>query len=230
MESMLPLISCICITSKRIILLKKAINYFKSQDYPNKELVISYPKQDKLTRYTINKILEMEDLKIIKIERCDDRTLGEARNQAINRANGDYMCNWDDDDWYHSSRLSYQFHSMINSKKNYKASVLNQLLLYDQTTKKGYLSFLYTWENTLLCKKEIFIKNTYSNKDRGEDSSIVDFLDAENFLCHISDLPFLYIYIYHSGNTWNYTHFKSFFKKSQLLEDELTQKIRQLIE
>jgi len=230
MDPSYPLISCICITNNRIFLLKKAIQYFKSQDYPNKELVISYPKNDKLTKYTIDKIRHTENLNILKVEREIETNLGDARNQAIMQANGLYVCTWDDDDWYHASRLSFQFTGLQGLYNPYQASILNQLLLYDQTNKKAYLSFLYTWENTLLCKKEIFLKNQYSSKHQGEDSNIIDYLNAEKLLHHVSKAPFLYIYVYHQGNTWNYAHFQSFFKRSEPLDDVLSAKIHDLID
>lgn len=222
-----PLISCICITNNRIALLKKAINCFKNQDYPNKELLISYPQRDRLTKHMVNSLAS--DLSIIGIERSDQTTLGDARNQAIVECDGSYICAWDDDDWYHENRLSYQFDCMHKSGNNYEASILNRLILFDQTTQKAYLSFYYTWEGTLLCKKDIFLHNQYSSKNKGEDSDIVDFLDNQNMLYHIPDVPFLYVYIYHRSNTWNYAHFKSFFKRSEELTEEVSIQIRQLI-
>ncbi|MET1056745.1 MAG: glycosyltransferase family A protein [Pedobacter sp.] len=230
MKTEYPLITCICITSNRIAKLQKAISYFKLQDYPNKELIISYPIKDKLTRYIIDRIISAGELRIIKLERDDKLSLGEARNQAVAKSNGEYICTWDDDDWYHVSRLSYQYHNLKESGGKFKASILNQLILYDATTQRAYLSFLYPWENTLLCKREVFTEYQYSNMDRGEDSNIIDMLDATRQLLHIGGAPFLYVYVYHDGNTWGYSHFKSFLKRSRLLDDELANSVAQMIE
>lgn len=229
MYSKLPLISCICITDHRIVMLKRAIACFISQDYPNKELVVSYPKKDRLTKHLISRILKGKNLRFVQVERDNMEILGDTRNTAIFHANGEYICNWDDDDWYHSSRLSYQFNAMKEANSSFQASILNQVILYDGTKNKAYLSFPYVWENTLLCQRNIFIHNKYKSKHKGEDSNIIDYLNLENLLFHVQDVPYLYIYTYHMGNTWGYSHFKSFFSRSSVLDDELTKKISLLL-
>jgi len=229
MTAYTPLITCICITNNRIAKLKKAIMCFKAQDYPNKELLVSYPKKDRLTKYIIQRMIAAKELRIIKLERDDELSLGDARNQAVAHSNGEYICTWDDDDWYHAGRLSYQFHYLKESGESFKAAILNQLILYDDTTQQAYLSFLYPWENTLLCRKDVFYSCEYSSRDRGEDSTIIDILDAQKQLLHIGGVPFLYVYIYHAQNTWGYPHFKSFIKRSELLDSELSNTIAQLI-
>ena len=229
MKKNLPLVTCICITNNRPKLIEKSITYFLQQDYSNKELLISYPSTDQVTTSIIDQFLVYNDISILEVERPSEMNLGDARNDAVARANGEYICTWDDDDWYHPNRVSSQLLWLQQAGKSYKASALNQLLLYDQTSKKAYLSFLYLWENTLLCEKAYFKKNQYSSQEKGEDSTIVDYLESDHELFHIWNSPFLYIYIYHSGNTWGYEHFKSFIERSQPLSDEQNLMIYQLL-
>jgi glycosyltransferase involved in cell wall biosynthesis len=224
-----PLISCICITNNRPELLKKAIDCFESQNYPNKELVISYPKKDVSTK----RILENNshsDLRILSIEREDEESLGNARNQAIIKCKGEYVCIWDDDDWYHSSRLSFQFNSIQEKGQGYQASVLTRILLYDTTTKKAYLSFPHYWDGTILCRKVILLQNQYKNSNIAEDSHVVHFLASKNLLFKIDNVPFLYVYVYHGNNTWNYEHFEIFLSKSELITGEDSEHILGLLE
>ena len=223
-----PLISCICITGGRIALLKKAINCFNNQDYPNKEMVVSFPLKDRLTRYVVQKI-QKENVNVLPIERSDDEYLGTARNKAIETANGEYICIWDDDDWYHPSRLSYQYGCLKNADDRFIGCVFSRLLLFDSTLKKTYLSFYYVWEGTLMCQKEFFIKHHYTSKNRGEDSNVIDVLDSGKMLSHIADFPFLYIYVYHGSNTWSNAHFKSFFKRSEILDEDITENVLRLL-
>ena len=49
MNNQLPLISCICVTREKPSLLKRAIDCFLAQTYPNKELVILYEDDDYAT-------------------------------------------------------------------------------------------------------------------------------------------------------------------------------------
>ncbi|MBB5637825.1 glycosyltransferase involved in cell wall biosynthesis [Pedobacter cryoconitis] len=220
-----PLISCICITNNRPQLLKRAVACFESQNYPNKELVVSYPKKDVFSPKIIRDALQNEELKILQIEREDEQSLGNARNTAINKCFGDYICIWDDDDWYHPSRISYQFNSMQISGQRYQASVLSRILLYDSTTKEAYYSFSYTWDGTILCRKEILLQNQYADTNKGEDSHVITFLSGRKLLYEIDTAPFLYIYIYHGENTWNYAHFENFINKSQVLDKEANDRI-----
>jgi len=229
MVSPYPLITCICITNQRVELLKRATACFKAQNYPNKELLISYPTKDTLTKKSIDDLISETDIVINQIERPDDMNLGDARNQAVEQSNGIYICTWDDDDWYHPHRLTYQLSYLQQAGDHFHACVINQLILYDQITRKSYLSFLYPWENTLLCKKEVFNRIRYTSLDRGEDSNIIDIVDGDKQLYHIWNSPFLYIYVYHSGNTWGYEHFKSFIKRSEELNHELNENIIRLL-
>ncbi|MET1056743.1 MAG: glycosyltransferase family A protein [Pedobacter sp.] len=229
MRDKYPLISCICVTNNRTEFLKRAINCFASQNYPNKELVISYPFNDSQTKELIADLMGRSDLPITRTERSDKESVGNARNEAISKCKGDYVCVWDDDDWYHPSRLSFQFNSMNTTGIGFNASVLTRVLLFDNTTQKAYMSFSYCWENTLLCRKEIIMQNQYAHQNRGEDTHIIKFLDGKKFLHHIQESPFLYVYIYHGQNTWNYQHYEYLMKKSELLSDEVTASIRELI-
>jgi glycosyltransferase involved in cell wall biosynthesis len=194
-------------------MIQRSILYFVAQTYPNKELLISYPEDDRLTRYVVNRrMLELE-IDILIIERPSYLSLGESRNHAVKSANGEFVCTWDDDDFYHSSRLQFQFESLSTINTRFEACILNQIILFDRCTNIAYLSFLYTWENTLFCKKTIFNQMRFSCGDLGEDSKIVDLLDKNHLLLHVN-APYLYIYIFHKGNSWSYHHFKSFAKRS----------------
>lgn len=223
-----PLISCICITNNRPWLLQRAINCFKSQNYPNTQLVISYPKKD-ITTQKIIREPKNSDIEILQIERESEESLGNARNTAIAKCHGDYICIWDDDDWYHSSRLSYQLNSILDKGLGYQASILTRILLFDKTTKQSYYSFPYTWDGTILCKKEILLQNQYANSQKAEDTHVIKFLSSKKLLYQIEDAPFLYVYVYHGENTWNYEHFEYFLNKSELLAEELGEKIIELL-
>jgi glycosyltransferase involved in cell wall biosynthesis len=220
-----PLISCICITDNRPMLLKRAIDCYLSQNYIRKELVISYPKDDVNTKDFVKMYLRDKINDIELIERDPDVTLGNARNHAIFQCHGDYICIWDDDDWHHPSRLSFQYNSLETTGNHFLGSVLTRIFLFDETSTLGYLSFPYHWDGTLFCKKEMVLQNQYANRNKGEDTHVVPFLNSRGMLAHINEAPFLYIYVYHGSNTWDYTHFKIFIEKSSLLKPGYISKI-----
>lgn len=226
MKKKSPLISCICITNNRPLLLQRAIACFERQDYANKELVISYPKSDVMTKNVINQISEMSDIKILRIERNDNENLGTARNSAIQQANGEYICIWDDDDWYNINRISHQYNAI--SKGPFKASVLTHILMFDFETKESFLSGYRHWEGTLLCEKSVMSKYLYLDKEKGEDTSVLHELSSNNLLFHIKDASQLYIYIYHGKNTWGENHFNTYFLQSQPLGEKISKQVTDL--
>lgn len=228
MNQSYPLISCICITNNSPGQLKKAISCFADQNYPNKELAISYLKNDVRSKEIIENIRQKDILKIVPVEHTGDEPLEKAKIHVITKCTGDYVCIWDEDDWYHPSRLMFQFNSMQIIGERYQASVLSRIMLYDTGTKKVYHSFPRNWDGTLLCRKEIFLLTPYT-KD-GENTSITAFLSGRKILCQIDDAPFLYIHIYHGANIHDDKHFESFMKQSELLAEEPSNKVIKLID
>ncbi|MCC8423667.1 glycosyltransferase [Mucilaginibacter sp. UR6-11] len=226
MNNIEPLISCICVTSNRPVLLQRAIACFENQTYANKELVLSYPRNDILTKAVIDQVLKITDAKMIVLERDEDETLGNARNQAIEAANGEFICIWDDDDWYHNDRVLHQYESIKDTA--FKASIFLNILLYDFTTKEAYLSPYRMWEGTLFCEKELFNNQLYLDKERGEDTAVVFNLYMNNVLFNILESSYMYVYIYHGNNTWGESHFNLYFLNSIPLDEKVSKQIAEL--
>jgi hypothetical protein len=209
-----PLISCICITRNRVPLLRRAIECFTYQTYLNKELIIIFENDDKdTTDFFLNNSFK-GDIKPFVLNKCSKIKLGELRNIGISYSRGEYICQWDDDDFYHIFRLEKQFNSLQSS---YSASVFKQWILYDSQNQNSYLSNLRLWEGSLFCKKEWLLKFPYPNKNKGEDSEVIDKLKSKKQIFAITNSPHLYIYNYHGKNTWDFKHFKMFFLESRLI-------------
>lgn len=199
-----------------------------SQTYLNKELIILYEEDDVLTRELIaSKWIMQTQIISLEIEPESNKHLGQLRNLAIERAKGEYICQWDDDDWYHPERLSYQYNLLRST--TLPASVLGRIIIYDSNSGKAYLSCYRHWEGTILCKKETALKYPYSNLRRGEDTPVINAL-LQNKILHTDNTfqPF-YIYRYHGGNTWDYQHFQGFFPFSVQLPDAITLMVKKLL-
>ncbi|PWG80207.1 glycosyltransferase family 2 protein [Pararcticibacter amylolyticus] len=223
MESNEPLISCICITNRRPLLLQRAIACFESQTYPNRELVVSYPADDEQTRDLMEKIAQISDINLVLIERAETERLGMARNNAIRYANGKYVCMWDDDDWYHQDRIRLQYETLKDSP--FKACILFNILLFDALSAEAFLSPFHLWEGTLLSEKEVLMDQMYLDVNKGEDTAVVFNLHKNNLLYHLNDQSFLYVYIYHGENTWQESHFNSYFIQSQPLGKDVSKQV-----
>ena len=213
----LPLISCLCVTRKKPKLLLRAINCFTAQTYRRKELVIIYEDNDDETHMFLEGVHRV-GIRVICVKSNPKLTLGELRNIGLQHSKGEFFCQWDDDDWYHVDRLTTQIQYIQKFKKS--ASVLVSWLMYDNHCGNAYLSFAGAWAGSLMCKR--VIGNTtisYPDMAKSEDVSLLLLLYSMNCIYPIT-MPYLYIYVYHGSNTWNKSHFKKLFSKSQKLSLE----------
>lgn len=222
-----PLISCLCITRGRVSLLKRAVGSCMDQDYINKELVIVYESDDLPTKEFLSTV-SGEHIVKIEVPAQPKLTLGELRNLAVSECNGEYFCQWDDDDWSHSKRLSFQMD--VVSETNVPACVLFQLLLFDDTSKGAYVSNRRPWESTLLCKKSLIGEEIeYDGLTRGEDTSVVTKLFSRSLIFPVI-MPKLYLYVYHGNNVWTREHWGKIFGVSRRLSDESSNIIKGILD
>ena len=223
----IPLISCLCVTRKRVDKLKRAIQCFQEQTYANKELVIICDDDDQETIQFLES-LDQEDISYEICERNRFNTLGAIRNYSIQICNGEFFCQWDDDDWYHPNRLTTQYGFIEKSGK--PATILSQWTIYSEVDDKAYLSNIRFWEGSILCRKDIFSdSNIYLDVKRGEEESLVRTLMLDDQV-EIGSAPDMYVYCYSGNNTWDDKHFTQILQASTLYSDEEAVRIKNLIE
>jgi mannosyltransferase OCH1-like enzyme/GT2 family glycosyltransferase len=219
-----PLISCLCVTRDRVEQLKRVIECFKNQTYTNKELLIVCDQDDLATLAFVAQLDDV-DIRHHVVSTHEKKNLGQLRNLSIELSNGDYFCQWDDDDWYHPSRLSLQLEFCQKNQKS--ASVLPRWFIYSDVHDKAYLSNIRLWEGSVLCHKNAFdSSNIYSQSSRGEETPMIRHLLTKDELA-VVDAPSLYLYWHGGGNTWDSAHFDAIFRASSLLDEKNTQAIKQ---
>lgn len=216
MRNVDPKISCLCVTKNRVESLKKSVECFRAQTYPNKELLIVYDRADTETDLFFK---TLADPNIIGYQYYNGRnqlTLGDVRNISIQQATGEYFCIWDDDDWHHKDRLIWQMMHITASGKS--ASALLYIILYDQINNTSYMSAPRPWEGTVLCSKSFAMNNlvTYSSRHIQEDKSFIEKLIQLDAICPVIR-PQLYIYNYTGNNTWDKNHFDDMFRCASIL-------------
>jgi len=222
-----PLISCICVTREKPRLLSRAIDCFLAQTYPNRELIILYEDDDTATKDFIGSIRPNPQIKTTIVARSSQIRLGQLRNMAIQEAHGEYICQWDDDDWYHAGRLEYQY--AIITQTGYAGCIMLKWIIFDSTTGQAYISNPRLWEGSILCKKNILLPGSYENKSVGEDTILIETLFSNKALYPIMHVPHLYIYNYHVGNTWDRAHWEFIFKSGTPLSDEINFEITRIM-
>ncbi len=97
-----PLVTCIMPTCDRRAFIPLALENFRRQDYPHKELVIVDDGGDAIGDLVINQ----PDVRYIRL--AMRTTIGGKRNLACRQPRGQIIAHWDDDDWYAPDRLRYQ--------------------------------------------------------------------------------------------------------------------------
>ena len=224
-----PLISCLCVTHNKPHMLRRVIECFNNQSYENKQLIIVYEEVDTLTHEFIIFQKFDNNIKVIKIgSSLEKLSLGELRNISVEQADGEYVCQWDDDDWFDPDRLKIQMEFIQNSRK--PACILSRWVVFNSQTKKAYISNRRLWEGSLLCRKDLIIENPYLPLHKGEDTSVIESLFIEDNLHIIDDQPELYIYVSHGNNTWEQYHFDQIFLYSIELDSEYASDIEEILE
>lgn len=205
-----PLVSCLCITENRVGFLARAYECYRAQTYDNLELVVVCMDDD-LATFEFLQGLGVEDssINIVKVNRAERGSLGRLRNLAVNRARGDYICVWDDDDIYHADRVKKSMEAIASSSK--PAVTLSNVIIRDVQTGNIYSSTRRSWEQTLICNRRFLQENNiyYADLDCYEDTPLIEKLWMHIFL--LSD-PSLYIYNFHASNTSNEKHFQRLLK------------------
>jgi glycosyltransferase involved in cell wall biosynthesis len=213
-----PLVSCLCMTRKRTKFLKLSITCFQHQTHKNKELIVLYADDDDETHEFLQGLPD-EQIYPVRIKRLERRrTMGELRNIMLEKSNGEYLCHWDDDDWYNPVRIETQLRAL--GKHHKAACVISRNFIFDQQEQKGYLSLSRLWENSLLFhrKKVQELGIRYREVDKREDFDFLEDIIEKNLVFPLLE-PTLYIYNINGYNVWKRRHYEKFFRQSQELSE-----------
>ncbi len=209
------LVSCITITQAgRLQLLQSALQDFLGQSYPERELVILHDAgtdlnqaiQALIFQYTGAKPSPPVHLHAV----APGRSLGALRNQAVGLAQGELVCQWDDDDRHHPLRLELQVQA-LHAQSSAFCFLSDQLhlfcdrglLTWDDWHSEPYpMNFV---QGTLLGLKDAM--PNYLDLARGEDTGLcLAILEAGCKIARLRNRGWCYVYTYHGSNTWQRPH------------------------
>ena len=194
-----PLISCLCPTKNNPNMVKKAIDCFNNQTYPNKELILVTDERNPYLE--ILETFVSDNIKLFKAPHGS--VIGKLRNISVDNANGDYIATWDDDDISFENRLAEQYEAIIQSGK--EVCYLTNALVKDCTnntvglSKKGLCI-----DCTMLARKSTFPRyNDKASYPNVEDVPVKKhYLDRKQVVW--LNKPHLYVYNIHGRNTCDY--------------------------
>lgn len=176
-----------------------AVNCFINQTYPNKELVIINTASDAPWfpdyMYWDHRLHSITEVCIPQKK----MKLGDLRNLSMDAATGDLMIQWDDDDWHHPDRITFQVENHLPGRitilrNQYRLNVL-----------KGFWGILDAkgWPIGGIVGTMIHGPTDlrYPSRKKSEDSAFIrkwkDSVDVVDNPAH------LYVRIYHGKNTWD---------------------------
>ena len=131
-----PLISIImnCRNGERY--LKHSINSILKQTYKNWELIFFDNCSNDKSKEILMKFKKTKKNKIKYFQSKRELKLYHARNEAVRKARGKYICFLDTDDIWKKNKLSEQCNLMIKNNLNFLCS---NYLIYNMNNKKKYL-------------------------------------------------------------------------------------------
>jgi len=163
-----PLVTCIMPTANRQRYLPLAIDYFLKQDYPNAELVIL----DDGLESSASLIPDHESIHYFYSEPIG--TIGIKRNAACEKANGEIIMHWDDDDWYAPDWISKQVNSLLTSGADITG--LNRVIFFSPSMDQKFMYEDTDEDKPWLCGATMAYRKTF-----WKDHSFVDLQVGEDY-------------------------------------------------
>lgn len=191
-----PYVSCIMPTANRQNFIPLAIDYFLNQDYRDAELIIIDDGRESVK----NLIPNHHRIKYFYADPIG--TIGLKRNYACEKAKGDIIIHWDDDDWYAQDWISREVQVLLNSDADicglneiiFYSSLLNKFWKYsDQNLQEPWLSGA-----TMAYRKSFWVKHPFKDIQVGEDYDYIWNTGAK-ILAH--DYSEGFVAILHAKNT-----------------------------
>jgi glycosyltransferase involved in cell wall biosynthesis len=147
----------------------------------------------------VSDLLPADDPSISLIHIEPGYTIGEKRNFGCDRADGEIIAHWDDDDWSAPDRLEDQVRRLQESRL--EATGYQHVLFTNGTQWWKYHGIANYAVGTSLCyRKEFWRQNRFPARQVGEDGHFVARANAERQLIAV-DAGELMVATVHAGNT-----------------------------
>ena len=222
------MISALMVTQpNRIESARIAMADFAAQTHVERELIVVHDGGESLASALSSTAagLADADIRIISVEA--GLTLGELRNRSVRAAQGDFICQWDDDDRHHRQRLAEQW-SALNDRGADFCFLQQQMHLFGNTGEM----FLTDWDlepwpmnfvqGSMLARRSCL--PAYPALPRGEDTAVVhEILRRGHAIARLADRAWAYVYVCHGANAWSGAHHRAIAKAKSAGEVRLLQ-------
>ena len=195
-------------TGARLAMLARAVAGYAAQTHRSRELVMV--AEDGADREAIAEIVAAHPTEAIRIVFAPaTATLGRLRNLSVASANGEIVCQWDDDDLHHPERIARQ----LAASSGADACLLGDVMQLDAAAR------VLRWTNwaatpvaghpgTLLARRERLpaYPEVGAKAALGEDLVVARALASRGGVVPMAGAPHLYVYVSHGGNSWSAGH------------------------
>jgi glycosyltransferase involved in cell wall biosynthesis len=183
-------------TADRRAFVPRAIEYFLRQDYPHKELIIL----DDGSEAVADLVPETPEIHYERLPQS--LSIGAKRNLACERARGEVIVHWDDDDWHAPWRLTYQVAELVRAKADLCG--LSRTPFYEAKTDRAW-QHVYSGSRPWVCAGTMVFTKTFSQRNRfpnlnvGEDTQFVWATTGTRVA--MLENPDFYVAMIHPANT-----------------------------
>jgi O-antigen biosynthesis protein len=199
-----PLVTCIMPTCDRRAFIPLALENFRRQDYPNKELVIVDDGDDAVGDLTLGR----PGVRYIRL--AMRASIGGKRNLACRRPRGEIIAHWDDDDWYAPDRLRYQVSPIMSGEADLTGLVSDYVLELPSgdfwTTLPHLHRRMFVGDvhgGTLVYRSSLLESGIrYPETNLAEDAALIrQAASRRQRLLRLAN-PGVFVYVRHGSNAW----------------------------
>ena len=201
-----PLVSCLMVTRNRAALAARAVRCFAAQSWGRRELVIVDDGTEDYAPMLAPWLSAGHAIRYHRLPPDPARTLGAARNVSLELAQGDFVVQWDDDEWCHPDRLAVQ----MAATPRLEVVLLDYTLMHLDTPEfvlHPYRANLGRGTPGTVLHRRGPVR--YPELARGEDSKYLTQL-LRRYPGGLADVPHSHLFIrcFHGQNTWDRRHFE----------------------
>lgn len=199
-----PRVSCLMVTANRPRLMRRAIRCYERQTYPNRELVVVDDGKTDLA--PVLAPLPDDEVVHVTLDPEADYVLGALRNVALDKASGTYLTQWDDDDWYHRTRLERQAAVLDDGAD---ACALYGTLMHLDVPEYFHHPYVGLLDDgvpgSIMHRRDSQAR--YPERARAEDTAYLDHWLERDYRLLPRSASHLFIRCFHGDNTWEQKHF-----------------------
>jgi glycosyltransferase involved in cell wall biosynthesis len=219
------LVSCLMVTkprARRYSYFLKSIDAYLNQTFPMTELIVllggGEPEAERAAGEHIAR-LNRRDIRIVR--QPGPLTLGAVRNLSEAEAQGEFLCQWDDDDLHHPNRVRRQLETLCKAEAG--ACYLQETLQFLAGPRELYwTNWLMTsggaHPGTMMRRRGFAARYREGGKEAalGEDTELLSDLRQETMVAPLSGEPHLFVYVTHGDNAWPVEHHRMLIERLSL--------------